>query len=210
MCLGVRTLPELLETWDRHAAAERDKSDTAPDALAREDDPAADRVVIGTIHAAKGREYASVVVADYDSDLDGLSATEVEEERRVLYVAVTRAQDAVLLTSRCRHGARTPEGPAAARSSAPHPFLQELFVPPQPVQARRLRRELRRLRRRRPATGGTGTDQDAATWSTHCAALDSRLAEYRLFGLTWRRRLANLTLRLRRLSRPQAPTISGP
>ena len=202
MCLGVRTLPELLETWDRHAAAERDKTDTAPDDLAREDDPAADRVVIGTIHAAKGREYSSVVIADYDCDLDGLTAAEVEEERRVLYVAVTRAKEAVLLTSRCRHSARAREQHGHPRGAAPHPFLHELFAPPQPAQARRLRRDLRTLRRRVCAAGVTGTDQDVATWSTQAATLESRLTEYRLFGLTWRRRLAGLVARLHSRSRP--------
>ena len=202
MCLGARALPELLETWDRHAAAERGKADTAPDDLAREDDPAADRVVIGTIHAAKGREYSSVVIADYDCDLDGLTAAEVEEERRVLYVAVTRAKEAVLLTSRCGHSARAHEQHGHPRGTAPHPFLHELFAPPQPAEARRLRRELRGLRRHGCAAGATGTDQDVATWSTQCAALESRLTEYRLFGLTWRRRLADLAARLRRQSRP--------
>jgi len=196
MCLGAHTLPDLLESWDRHAAAERDRSDTAPDALAREHDLAADRVVIGTIHAAKGREYSSVVVADYDSDLEGLAPAEVEEERRVLYVGVTRAREAVLLTTRCRRAARAGEQRGRRRGWAPHPFLEELFAPPQPAQARRLRRELRRLRRRPHAA--SDTDQEAAMWSTRCAALESRLTEYRLFGLTWRRRLAGLAAGLRR------------
>ena len=196
MCLGVRSLPDLLEAWDRHAAEEHDRSDTAADALAREDDPATDRVVIGTIHAAKGREYSSVVVADYDSDLEGLSDAEVEEERRVLYVGVTRAREAVLLTTRCRRGPRAQEKRDHRRGSAPHPFLEELFAPPPPKQARQLRRELRALRRQRHAASGTG--QQAAAWSTRCAALESRLTEYRLFGLTWRRRLACLVATLRR------------
>ncbi len=159
-------------------------------------------MVIGTIHAAKGREYSSVVIADYDSDLDGLSPAEVEEERRVLYVAVTRAQEAVLLTARCRRSPRVREQHGRPSSATPHPFLQELFAPPQPAQARRLRHELRTLRRRRGAAGDTGTDQDMATWRTQGAALESRLTEYRLFGLTWRRRLADFATRLRRKSRP--------
>ena len=196
MCLGARTLAELLETWDRHAAAEHDKSDGSPDALARDGD--ADRVEIGTIHAAKGREYASVVVADYDSDLDGLSGAEIEEERRVLYVAVTRAQEAVLLTTRCRHGSRPAKGRRHPSDAEPHPFLRELFTPPRPAQARHRRHELRRLRRQRHVMAGTGADQEAAVWRTQCAALESRLTEYRLFGLTWRRRLAGLAARLGR------------
>ena len=70
----------------------------ADDSLAREEDED-DRVVISTIHAAKGREYRSVVLPEYACDLAELEAAQVEEERRVLYVGVTRAKDAALITA---------------------------------------------------------------------------------------------------------------
>lgn len=85
-----------------------------------------DRVVIGTIHAAKGREYHAVVIPDYDRDLTSCSASEIEEERRVVYVGVTRAKHAVLFTL------PGPEGFV-------HPFLRELVEAPEPDEHESLR-----------------------------------------------------------------------
>ena len=86
-----------LATWDRLGADEAAHSDMSDDSLAREQ-AEEDRVVLGTIHAAKGREYHSVAIPDYDPDTTHWDAAHVEEERRVLYVGVTRARDAALLT----------------------------------------------------------------------------------------------------------------
>ena len=74
-------------------------------------------MVIGTIHAAKGREYHSVVIPDYDCDVSRWSAAEVEEERRVVYVGVTRARDSALFT-------------VDTSAGFVHPFLRELVEPP--------------------------------------------------------------------------------
>ncbi len=90
----------------------------ADDTLAREESEE-DRVVIGTIHAAKGREYDSIVIPDYDCDVSRWSAAEVEEERRVVYVGVTRARDAALFT-------------VDTSSGFVHPFLRELVEAPDP------------------------------------------------------------------------------
>ncbi|MBU0491671.1 MAG: ATP-dependent helicase, partial [Chloroflexi bacterium] len=65
------------------------------------DDPGA--VILSTIHAAKGREYPVVFVAGFE---DGLlphtrsqgTARELEEERRLAYVALTRAQQYLYLS----------------------------------------------------------------------------------------------------------------
>jgi superfamily I DNA/RNA helicase len=80
---------------------------------------AEDAVAVCTIHASKGREYHSVVIPDYDCDLTKLGPGQLEEERRVMYVAITRARDVVLLT---------------VDTSLPyvHPFLRELVTPPEP------------------------------------------------------------------------------
>ena len=105
---------EFLATWDRLAAEEHLAHAPGPaDAV-----PAQDRVALATIHAAKGREYASVVIPDYDCDVSGWSPEEIEEERRVLYVGVTRACHSLLLT---------------IDSTRPyvHPFLRELVPPPE-------------------------------------------------------------------------------
>ena len=107
-----------LRTWDRLRADEEAHEGVADDTLAREESEE-DRVVIGTIHAAKGREYHSIVIPDYDCDVSRWSAAEVEEERRVVYVGVTRARDAALFT-------------VDTSAGFVHPFLRELVEAPDP------------------------------------------------------------------------------
>ena len=56
-----------------------------------------DYLVLSTIHSAKGQEWAAVTVLNVvdgciPSDLATGSAAEIDEERRLLYVAMTRAQ----------------------------------------------------------------------------------------------------------------------
>lgn len=56
-----------------------------------------DYLILSTIHSAKGREYHSVIVLNavdgcIPSDLGTGSADEIDEERRLLYVAMTRAK----------------------------------------------------------------------------------------------------------------------
>jgi len=105
-----------LTVWERLLADEVAHADMADDTLAREE-AEEDRVVIGTIHAAKGREYVAVAIPDYDCDVTRWEAAEIEEERRVVYVGVTRARDSALLT---------------IDTSRPyvHPFLRELVERP--------------------------------------------------------------------------------
>ena len=57
-----------------------------------------DYLILSTIHSAKGQEWRSVFVLNVvdgciPSDLATGTAAEIEEERRLLYVAVTRARD---------------------------------------------------------------------------------------------------------------------
>jgi len=57
-----------------------------------------DYLILSTIHSAKGQEWKSVFVLNcvdgcIPSDLATGSTTEIEEERRLLYVAMTRAKD---------------------------------------------------------------------------------------------------------------------
>src|SRR6188472_3548979 len=56
-----------------------------------------DYLILSTIHSAKGQEWKSVFVLNMvdgciPSDLSVGTAAEVEEERRLLYVAMTRAK----------------------------------------------------------------------------------------------------------------------
>ena len=107
-----------LSTWDRLLAAEQTHEGVGDDTLVREESEE-DRVVIGTIHAAKGREYDAVVIPDYDCDVSRWEAAQVEEERRVVYVGVTRARDTALFT-------------VDTSAGFVHPFLRELVEPPGP------------------------------------------------------------------------------
>ncbi|MEO5988496.1 MAG: UvrD-helicase domain-containing protein [Candidatus Eisenbacteria bacterium] len=63
-----------------------------------------DRVLLLTVHNAKGLEFDSVVIAGLEEGLlphgSSLDDTDrLEEERRLFYVAMTRARDEVLLTA---------------------------------------------------------------------------------------------------------------
>ena len=121
LLLLAQTYPDpatYLRTWDRLLADEQAHLGVADDTLSREESEE-DLVVIGTIHAAKGREYDSIVIPDYDCDVSRWSAAEVEEERRVVYVGVTRARDAALFT-------------VDSSSGFVHPFLRELVEQPEP------------------------------------------------------------------------------
>lgn len=72
-----------------------------PDAVSdRSGDPLRDEdyLILSTIHSAKGQEWKSVYVLNVvdgciPSDLATGSSVEIEEERRLLYVAMTRARD---------------------------------------------------------------------------------------------------------------------
>lgn len=61
-----------------------------------------DYLILSTIHSAKGQEWRSVFVLNavdgcIPSDLGTGSEAEIEEERRLLYVAMTRAKDSLAL-----------------------------------------------------------------------------------------------------------------
>jgi DNA helicase-2/ATP-dependent DNA helicase PcrA len=61
-----------------------------------------DYLILSTIHSAKGQEWKSVFVLNavdgcIPSDLATGAAAEIEEERRLLYVAMTRAKDSLRL-----------------------------------------------------------------------------------------------------------------
>ena len=70
-----------------------------------------------TIHAAKGLEWPLVAVAGQDAaEPEVLRPADVDEERRLFYVACTRARDVLLLTS-CR--LRTLDGAEETRTVKP-------------------------------------------------------------------------------------------
>jgi DNA helicase-2/ATP-dependent DNA helicase PcrA len=87
-----------------------------------------EKLTLMTVHAAKGLEFAVVWVAGMEERLfplsrgpNGLSHEDIEEERRLAYVALTRAEQRLFLSyarTRMLHGERM--------LGIPSPFLDEL------------------------------------------------------------------------------------
>ena len=91
-----------------------------------EDGDASNKIALMTVHSAKGLEFPYVFIAGLEENLfpggGGLvSETELEEERRLFYVALTRAGRAVELSfaeNRMRNGKRS--------SNPPSRFIREI------------------------------------------------------------------------------------
>lgn len=83
-------------------------------AMAVDDADGTAEVELATIHAAKGREYDHVVVVGCDEGLiPHRLAVDADEERRLLYVAATRARRSVtFLSAGQRQGRLEPAGPS--------------------------------------------------------------------------------------------------
>ena len=114
------TLAEFLD----HAALASDSDQFDPDA----------RVTLMTLHAAKGLEFPLVFLAGMEEGLFPHSRTlnnpeEMEEERRLCYVGMTRAMNTLVLT---RAHYRRRFGNDAPEASLPSRFLEE--VPPQLIE----------------------------------------------------------------------------
>ena len=91
-----------------------------------DDEEGSNKIALMTAHSAKGLEFPYVYVAGMEENLfpsGGMLASEkdIEEERRLFYVAITRAKKAVVLTfatTRMRNGKH--------ESNAPSRFLREI------------------------------------------------------------------------------------
>ena len=91
----------------------------------------ADRVLLLTAHNAKGLEFPMVIVAGLEEGLfpHGNSledAARLEEERRLFYVAITRARDEVMLTAAAYRRRFSAEGGFVARGGAVSRFVEEI------------------------------------------------------------------------------------
>jgi DNA helicase-2/ATP-dependent DNA helicase PcrA len=123
--IRLRDLDQLARLAGGHASRERFLAELTLDPpQATSDDAGAahrdeDWLVLSTIHAAKGQEWAAVNVLNVvdgcmPSDLASDTAAQLEEERRLLYVAMTRAKRHLALlvplrfhvTQQPRHGDR--------------------------------------------------------------------------------------------------------
>ena len=87
---GIKTLDEFLQQVLLYTSEDKDK------------DKDADKVSLMTIHAAKGLEFPYVFVVGMEEQIFpsflAMSRPELEEERRLFYVAVTRAEKQVTLS----------------------------------------------------------------------------------------------------------------
>ena len=90
-------------------------------------DPRAHYVSLLTMHAAKGLEFPVVFVVGLEDGLlplrwgNGASAENIAEERRLFYVAMTRAEDRLFLTRAQKRSWR-----GEVRSLPPSPYLRDI------------------------------------------------------------------------------------
>jgi len=86
-----------------------------------------DAVALSTIHGAKGLEWAAVVVAGCEADLmPHDSSSDLEEERRLMYVAATRAKRWLVLSFAAKR----------RKEAQPSPYIKEMLVGLDPDQIR--------------------------------------------------------------------------
>ncbi len=114
--------PSLTEFLDSCTLNDRDEE---PD---KEEQAAQDAVKLMTLHSAKGLEFPRVYMVGMEENIlphkrsvDADSSQAIEEERRLCYVGVTRAQEFLTLSraeSRIKWGSRRP--------TVPSRFLREM------------------------------------------------------------------------------------
>lgn len=98
---------------------------------------AGDAVVLMTLHAAKGLEFPVVFITGVEDGLLPIAraarvAEELEEERRLLYVGITRAQQRLILSYaqyRRRWGETLPSRPSPFLSELPAEHLRVVYSP---------------------------------------------------------------------------------
>ncbi len=105
-------------------------------------DARADRVTLMSLHAAKGLEFPVVFIVGCEESLLPYTradkATDLEEERRLFYVGLTRAQQKLVLTqakTRLLFGQRL--------HNTPSPFLQDIAQTLKAIQQMELRKGIK-------------------------------------------------------------------
>ena len=148
--------------------------------------PVADAVTVATIHSAKGLEWDAVFVAGMHEKMmpiaQAQTPAEVEEERRLLYVAMTRARDELAVSWAT---AREPGGRVTRGSS---PFLAPLLDGVPGVSAQRRERSKRNRAAMHCRECGKALSNSREKKTGRCAdcpasydeALFERLREWRL------------------------------
>jgi superfamily I DNA/RNA helicase len=143
----IRAAGELLMPLARRCGADRERflAEIAVGAETDALDPRAEAVTLLTLHGAKGLEYDVVFLAGCERGLlplrlpggGPLSDEDAAEERRLLFVGLTRARERLLLS----YAGRRARNGAEASASGQSPFLAALTpAPPSLTAARRPRR----------------------------------------------------------------------
>jgi len=130
------------------------------------------QITLMTLHAAKGLEFPLVVLAGMEEGLFPHSRTliepdQIEEERRLCYVGMTRAMDTLVLSRavyRRRYGTDMPE------ASVPSRFLEEVPMP--------LVEELGGSRRRATSDAGSRGRSASGTGYSRAGAPSSHERRY--------------------------------
>jgi superfamily I DNA/RNA helicase len=113
-------------------------------------DPRADAVTLMTLHMAKGQEFPIVFITGCE---DGLipctlmeAGVDIEEERRLLYVGMTRAKNELFLIharSRFLYGQRFNPSPSPFLTEIPEKYIQVSVVPDREKKQKEKDRQLR-------------------------------------------------------------------
>ncbi|MDR2739302.1 MAG: UvrD-helicase domain-containing protein [Treponema sp.] len=143
--LNIESLIQSMETWEKdpdnadpslYAYLNRISLITRDDG--NDDEAGKGKVNLMTIHASKGLEFPVVFIAGAEDGIiphersmeegeGDLNAGPIEEERRLFYVAITRARDKLFITS-CLRRRRI----QSTTDCAPSPFLAE--IPPHLIE----------------------------------------------------------------------------
>ena len=106
-------------------------------------DPRAEAVTLMTLHMAKGLEFMVVFIAGTE---DGLipytitkESTDIEEERRLFYVGMTRAKEKLFFIharSRLLYGNRLAQSPSPFLNEIPEGFMEIKVIPDRPKKSK--------------------------------------------------------------------------
>ena len=115
------------------------------------------RILLMTLHSAKGLEFPVVVIAGMEEGLFPHSRSsdddnDLEEERRLCYVGMTRAQDRLILTSAARRrvfGEYRATEPSRFIDEVPAELVRQVATEAQPYRSSYLQSDFRPTASRR-------------------------------------------------------------
>ena len=127
---------KMFETYNSDASIEDFLQEVSLQTDIDQWEDSSDAVTLMTVHSAKGLEFKHVFISGMEEGLFPLERTrmnpkELEEERRLFYVALTRAMNNVTITStlqRMRYGSLMGASPSMFISEIPDEFIKKELV----------------------------------------------------------------------------------